>query len=370
MGLTMFRIALLPGLALITASLLSGCSDPQPVRPAPRPALVTQPQPAAAQVQSYPGEVRARMEPELAFRIGGKVSKRLVDAGDRVRQGQPLAELDPEDARLQLEAARSLVAAAQANLELARAERDRYRTLLERQMISSSQYDNAENAYRSAAARLKQAAAEFDVADNHATYSVLRAPQDGLIARRALEVGQVVAAGQTVLTLAADGEREVLFSLPENAVAHVQVGQPVEVELWSRPGQHYPGTLRELAPAADPQSRTFAARVTFDSDQPNMETGQSARVFIRNPEQVALAIPLSAVTAEAGQSFVWIVEPDSRTLQRRMISLGAYQQEHATVLAGLQSGDWVVAAGVQLLHEGQQVQPVDRQNRIVDLGGE
>src|SRR5690606_34211886 len=258
------------GVIALLCSMLSACSDPQTVDEQPRPALVTQPQPASAQVLSYPGEVRARHEPELAFRIGGKVTRRLVEVGDRVKKNQPLAELDPEDARLQLEAARSQVAAAEANLNLAQAERDRYRALLDRQMISSSQYDNAENSYRSAAARLKQARAEFDVAENHATYSVLRAPRDGVIARRSVEVGQVVAAGQTVFTLAADGEREVLFSLPEKSLAHLRIGQPVEVELWSRPGQRFAGTLRELSPAADPQSRTFAARVSFDTDQPNI----------------------------------------------------------------------------------------------------
>lgn len=366
----MFRIFTLPGLVLLTASLLTGCSEPQQVEPPPRPALVIQPQPATAQVQSYPGEVRARIEPELAFRIGGKVTRRLVDAGDRVRKGQPLAELDSVDTHLQLDAARSQVAAAQANLNLAKAERDRYRTLLERQMISSSQYDNAENSYRSAAARLKQAKAESEVTENQVTYSVLRAPQDGLIAHRALETGQVVAAGQTVLVLAADGEREVLFSLPESSLGHISVGQPVEVQLWSRPDQRFPGTLRELSLAADPQSRTFAARVDFDTDQPNIEIGQSARVFIENPDQVPLSVPLAAVTADAGQSFVWVVEPASRTLQRRMVRLGAYHQQEATVLEGLQPGEWVVAAGVHILREGQQVEPVDRQNRSVGLGGE
>lgn len=366
----MSRIALIPGLALLTALLLTACSEPPQVETLPRPALVIQPQPASAQVQSYPGEVRARIESELAFRVGGRVSKRLVDAGDRVRQGQPLAELDPEDARLQLEAARSQVAAAQANLTLAQTERDRYRTLLERQMISSSQYDNAENSFRSAAAQLKQARAQADVAKNQTAYSVLHAPQDGVIARRALETGQVVAAGQTVLVLAGDGEREVLFSLPESSLGQISVGQPVEVELWSRPEQRFPGTLRELSPAADPQSRTFAARVSFDSDQPNIETGQSARVYIRNAEQPALAVPLSAVSAEAGQSFVWVVEPDTRTLQRRPVQLGAYHQQQASVLNGLTPGDWVVAAGVHILREGQQVVPIDRQNRSVDLGGD
>ena len=366
----MFRIALIPGLALLGASLLTACSEPQQTQAPPRPALVTQPQPATALEQSYPGEVRARIEPELAFRIGGKVNKRLVDAGDRVRQGQPLAELDPVDARLQLEAARSRVAAAEASFNLAQTERERYHTLLQRQMISSSQYDNADNSYRSAQALLKQARAEAAVAENNTTYSVLRAPKDGVIAHRLLETGQVVAAGQRVLVLAADGEREVLFSLPESSLGHISVGQPVEVELWSRPEQRFPGTLRELSPAADPQSRTFAARVSFDTDQPNIETGQSARVYIRNPDQLALTVPLSAVSADAGQSFVWVVEPDTRTLQRRAVQLGAYHQQQASVLDGLLPGDWVVAAGVHRLREGQPVLPVDRQNRSVELGGD
>ncbi|NLY58212.1 MAG: efflux RND transporter periplasmic adaptor subunit [Gammaproteobacteria bacterium] len=366
----MFRTALSLGLVLFTGTLLSACSEPQSVITPPRPALVMQPQPAATQVQSYPGEVRARVEPELAFRIGGKVSRRLVDAGDRVQRNQPLAELDPEDARLQLEAARSQVAAAEANLNLAQTERERYRTLLERQMISSSQYDTADNTYRSAAARLKQARAEFNVAENHATYSVLRAPQDGVIARRALEVGQVVAAGQTVLVLAADGQRDVLFSLPESHLGQLAVGQAVEVELWSRPQQRFPGILHELSPAADPQSRTFAARVSFQPEGAPVEVGQSARVFIANAEQVPLAVPLAAVSAEAGQSFVWVVEPTTQTLQRRQVQVGSYQQNQASIVSGLEPDDWIVAAGVHMLLEGQQVLPVDRDNRSVELGGE
>lgn len=365
----MFRIALPAGFLFLLGMLLSACNDPQTVAQPLRPALVVQPQPTMPQVQSYPGEVHARFEPELAFRIGGKVSKRLVDTGDWVRRNQPLAELDPEDARLQLEAAQSQVIAAEANYNLAQTERKRYRTLLDRQMISSSQYDNADNTYRSAAAYLKQARAELAVATNHAGYNVLRAPQDGLITRRALEAGQVVAAGQTVLVLAVNGEREVLFSLPESNLGQLTLGQPVEVRLWSRPGQGFPGILRELSPAADPQSRTFAARVSFVTDEENIEIGQSAQVLIRNPHQTPLSVPLAAVTAENKQSFVWVVTPQTRVLQRRLVQLGAYQQERAAILHGLQPDDWVVAAGVHMLREGQQVLPVDRQNRSVNLGG-
>lgn len=351
------------GLAL----LLSACGNGEPVEQSVRPAMVVQPQPAGALVDSYPGEVRARFEPDLAFRIAGKVAKRLVDAGARVKKDQPLAELDPQDVRLQLEATRAQVAAAEANLQTVRAERDRYKALLERNLVSRSQYDNTENHYRAGEARLRQIKAEYDVARNQADYAVLRASQNGVIASRAVEVGQVVAAGQTVFTLAADGEREVLISLPEQGFGRFQIGQKVEVELWSQPDRRFPGRIREMAPAADSQSRTFAARVAFTEGEVPAELGQSARVFIASNGEVPLAVPLSALTAEQGQPFVWVVEPEDHKVQRRAVRVGAYGDDRVPVLEGLSASDWVVAAGVQVLREGQQVRPVDRDNRNVDL---
>ncbi|MCY1427380.1 Multidrug resistance protein MdtA [compost metagenome] len=328
--------------------------------------MVVQPQPASAAADSYPGEVRARFEPELAFRIGGKVSKRLVEEGQRVKAEQPLAELDPQDVRLQLEASRAQLAAAEANLNLVKAERDRYKTLLDRQMVSRSQYDNSENLYRAGLARLKQVRAEFDVAGNQAEYAVLRASQDGVIAKRQVEVGQVVAAGQTVFTLAADGEREVLIGLPEQQFGRFKVGQPVAVELWSQPDQRFNGRIRELSPSADPRSRTYAARIAFSAGKVPAELGQSARVFIQHAEQVPLAVPLSALTAENGQTYVWRVDANN-TLKRVAVRVGAYGENTVPVLEGLNASDWIVAAGVHVLQEGQQVRPVDRSNRVVNL---
>ena len=255
------------------ALLLAACGHEEAAQTTVRPAMVVQPQPSALAMDSYPGEVRARYEPDLAFRIGGKVSRRLVEEGERVKANQPLAELDPQDVRLQLQATRAQVTAAEANLSLVRAERDRYKTLMDRQMVSRSQYDNSENLYRSGVARLQQIKAEFDVANNQAGYAVLRATQNGVIARRMIEAGQVVAAGQPVFTLAAAGEREVLISLPEQGFDRVKVGQPVEVELWSQAGERFPGRIRELAPSADPQSRTFAARVAFTEGKVSAELG-------------------------------------------------------------------------------------------------
>ena len=354
-------------LPLALSLLLMACGNGEPVQQAVRPAMVVQPQPAADAVGTFPGEVRARYEPELAFRIGGKVAKRLVEVGERVKKDQPLAELDPQDVRLQLEAARAQVAAAQANLKLVRTERDRYRTLLSRKLISESQYDNVENQYRAGEARLKQIKAEFNVASNQAAYTVLRASQDGVIASRQAEVGQVVAAGQTVFTLAVQGEREVVISLPELGIDRLKVGQDVAVELWSQPGKRFPARIRELSPAADPQSRTFAARVAFARSDVPAELGQSARVFIRSKDEIPLSVPLSALTAEAGQPYVWVVDPKDSTLKRRPVRVGAYGEDHVPVLEGLSPDDWVVAAGVQVLREGQQVSPVDRANRAVKM---
>lgn len=353
-------------LPLACLLLLTACGQEAAAPAAPRPALVIQPQPTGASADSYPGEVRARFEPELAFRIGGKVSKRLVEEGQRVKADQPLAELDPQDVRLQLEANRAQMAAAEANLSLVRAERDRYQKLLERQMVSHSQFDNAENLYRAGLARLKQAKAEFDVAGNQAEYAVLRAPQNGVIAKRQVEVGQVVAAGQTVFTLAADGEREVAIGLPEQQFARFSVGQAVSVELWSHPEQRFEGRIRELSPAADPRSRTFAARIAFTSTQAPAELGQSAKVYIAHAEHSPLSVPLSAVTAEQGQAYVWRVGKDNR-LERAPVRLGPYGADSVPVLEGLGASDWVVAAGGHVLREGQEVRPVDRSNRVVNL---
>jgi len=362
----MFRDALSFTFPISLVLLLAACGHEEPVQTSVRPAMVIQPQPSSQSMDSYPGEVRARFEPDLAFRIPGKVSKRLVEEGERVKANQPLAELDPQDVRLQLEATRAQVAAAEANLQLVRSERDRYKTLMERQLVSRSQFDNAENLYRSGEARLKQIKAEFSVADNQAGYAVLRAPQDGVISRRLVEVGQVVAAGQTVFTLAADGEREVLISLPEQSFGRFKIGQAVAVELWTQPDQRFPGRIRELSPAADPRSRTFATRIAFAGGKVPAELGQSARVFIQTGQTVALSVPLSALSSENGINYVWRVDDDN-TLKRIPVRIAAYGQDTVPVLEGLKATDWVVAAGVHVLHEGEQIRPVDRSNREVKL---
>lgn len=359
-------LALLP-LALVMAA----CSPAEPESDtSPRPALVVQPGTGDALRDIYPGEVRARYEPELAFRIGGKISRRMVTVGDRVEAGQPLAELNAEDVRLELDAARARLASARSDQRLARSELERYRTLLERQVISQSQFDSVESRAEASDAQLEQARAQLKVAGNQADYAVLEAPETGVIAQRLAEAGQVVAAGQAVFVLAVDGDREVVIDLPEQDVKRFQVGDEVAIELWSRPGEPFPGRIRELAPAADPSSRTFEARVAFDNETADAELGQSARVLVDHANGGAdvLTVPLAAVTADQGESFVWVVNPDDATLVKTPVRTGAYREDRVPVLEGLSADDWVVAAGTQVLREGQKVRPVDRQNRQVSLG--
>ena len=182
------RVLPLFALAIVGTLLLSGCGTGDADGEAPRPVLVQQPQPAAGAVQAFAGEIRARHETPLAFRVGGKVARRLVDVGDRVKAGQPLAELDPQDLRLGREAAQAQLQAAEADARLAAAEFERVKVLFERQLVSRSLFDARRSTLDAANSRVGQARAQLDVAGNQAAYGVLRAPADGVIAVRQFEV--------------------------------------------------------------------------------------------------------------------------------------------------------------------------------------
>jgi multidrug efflux system membrane fusion protein len=345
---------------------LAACGAEQPVE-SPRPALVVHPGGGAeAALSAYAGEVRAREESPLSFRVGGNLVRRNVDAGARVQKGEVLALLDAGDFALQAQAAQAQLAAADADLVRARGDRDRYAKLVGDKLISQSAYDAQVAAYKAAEGQARAARAQMDVMRNQEGYSQLRAPRDGVIASRQAEAGQVVAAGQTVFTLAADGGREVAIGLPENRIRDFSVGQPVMVEPWNAPGQRLPGTIREIAPAADAQTRTYAARVSLVGDaQQQVELGQSARVYVQeNGSKAALKLPLSAIQrGSEGRTTVWVVDPATGRVRAQVVQLGRYGEASVPVLGGVKASDWVVAAGGHLLREGQTVVPVDRNNR-------
>lgn len=362
-----FRAA---GLAILAATLVA-CGNGEKAPQPPRPVLVARADAATGHgadgLSAYAGEIRAREEATLSFRVGGKLVRRLVDVGDRVRKGDLLAELDPGDLRLQVEALQAELTSADAQLARARADHARTASLSKDQLVSRSALDQQTAALRAAEGQARAARAQFDLSRNQAAYSQLRAPQDGVVASRQVEAGQVVAAGQAVFGLAADGGREVAFALPESGIRDFKVGQAVVIELWSAQGERIPGRIREIAPAADPQARTYAARATLEGDAARVDLGQSARVYI--PAALsgeALRLPLSALhRGDKGQTVVWTVDPKVNKARAVPVRIGPYAADGVAVLSGLKPTEWVVMAGGHLLHEGQPVLPVDRTNRPI-----
>lgn len=351
------------GLALILTACSKTDTPPAPAKIV----MVTHPAGQASGFSSYAGEVKARQESVLSFRVAGKISQRLLDVGDQVRAGQVLATLDATDANLQVNAAKAQLDSAASAEKTAKTELSRYQQLVGSNAISRSQFDQIENQYKNAKSALQQAQANYDVVSNQSNYSVLRADKSGVIVARNIEIGQVVAAGQAAYSVAIAGDREVLIGVPEQAIGQFKVNQPVQVSLWSKPDALMPAYVREIAAATD-ASRTFAVRVAFRGQNAAVSIGQSARVFTQQPAASgALSLPLSAITAEGQQSYVWVVNPKASQLQKVSVVLGTYGRDSVPVLSGLKNSDWVVVAGVHLLRDGQKVRAINRDNQPVEL---
>lgn len=344
---------------------LAACSAPAPQTPPPPAFLVrtldAASAPAAAQV--YAGEVRARIESDLGFRIGGKLVERLVDVGAEVAAGAPLALLDAQDVRLALASAQAAAAAAESDLALARTEFARARELQARNFVSSSVFDARRTALQAAEARLRQARAQGEVAANQAGYARLEAPAAGVVTAVLAEPGQVVGAGQTVLRLARPDEREVLIHVPEGRAASLAPGRAAQVRPWAAPGREYVGRVREVAPAADATTRTHAVRVAVPGADAALALGASASVAFAEEEGDAAGVllPLPAVTRQPGQTdagTVWVVGDDD-TVRPLVVELGAWREDGVVVRAGLPAQARVVVAGVHKLIEGTRVRAVE-----------
>lgn len=362
-----------PAIVVLIVVALAACGHGEQAVPVSSPVLVAHPNgggegAAMDGLTAYAGEVRAREETALSFRVGGTMARRVVDVGDRVRAGDLLAELDSNDAQLRVQALKAELAVADAQLVRARADHARTASLIKEQLVSRTAFDQQTAALRAAEEQARAARAQVDLSRNQAGYSRLVAPRDGAIASRLVEAGQVLTTGQTVFTFAADGAREVVFALPETSIARFNIGQPVIIELWSDAGSRISGHIREIAPVADPQTRTYAARATLDaSAAQRINLGQSARVYIPAAQDAAaMRLPLSALQRGANDATtVWVVDPTTPKTRRVPVKIGPFTADGVAVLSGLKPSDWVVMAGGHLLHEGQSVLPVDRSNRPI-----
>lgn len=355
--------------ALLASLMLAACGDVDKAAEAPRTVLVAQVGADAGPSASLAGEIRARHESQLGFQVAGRMVERPAEVGDRVERGQLLARLEPDDLATRERAARAQLAAAEAELGRARADQARFRVLAEEQLVSQSTLDTQNAAATAAQGQVDAARAELELAGNQAAHTRLLAPGDGVIVALHAEVGQVLGAGQPVFTLATDGDREAVFAVAEGQVQAIQPGDPVQVEPWSGEGERLGAVVREVAPAADPTSRTWQVRATVDAPRGTVELGQSVRVFL--PETgAAPTVPLAALQPDpGGGQAVFVLGTDS-TLELRPVQAGAYAADGVPVASGLRAGEWVVAAGGHLLREGMSVRAVDRDGRSVRPGTE
>lgn len=349
-------------LALVLAvAALAACSGPPPAEKPPRAVLVRSlaAEGTPPQLRVYTGDVRARHEADIGFRVGGKLIERKVDMGARVRPGMVLARLDPEDARLAQQAAAARVAAAEADLALARSEYERVENLRSRNFVSASALDARRSAREAAEAGLRQARADLAVAQNQAGYASLTVAHEGVVTATLAEAGQVVSAGQPVIRVARLDEREVLVHVPESRVAELRPGAPAQVRSWAGGDRVHEGRVREIAPAADPATRSYAVRVSVRSPGENLPLGATASVAFALPgAHMQTLLPLTAVTRTDERATAWIVDEASR-VQPVAVETGEFREDGVVVRAGLPAGAKVVLTGVHRLVAGETVRVVE-----------
>lgn len=304
----------------------------------------------AAQEENYSGVVRGRYETNLSFQVGGKIISRDVQVGSRVRAGEVLMTLDPKDIAEQSRSAEAQVSSARAQLQLAKTNYNRYAELFKSEAIAAAVLDQYKTQLDAAQAAYDAAVAQAQQSQNALEYTTLTANADGVISAVNAEVGQVVAAGQTVLTLVQTGELEVVADIPENKIAAVQIGQRVSVDFWAT-NDLVSGTVREISPVADSASRTFTVKISLPEAQ-NVQLGMTANVTMREISNAAIVLPMSAIYQTGDAAQVWLV--DGNKVSLRKVEVAAFDGNNVQV-RGLKSGDTVVVAGVQKLRDGQEV---------------
>ena len=309
----------------------------------------------AAQEENYSGVVKGRYETNLSFQVGGKIISRDVQAGSLVRAGEVLMTLDPKDIVEQTRSSDAQVASTRAQLQLAKSNLDRYTELFKSEAIAAVILDQYKTEYDAAKAAYDAAVAQAQQSQNALDYTTLTANADGVISVVNAEVGQVVAAGQTVLMLVQTNEFEVVVNIPENKISNVQIGQRVTVDFWATKDV-VSGTVREISPMADSASRTFTVKISLPEVR-NIQLGMTANVLMTSATSTnAIILPLSAIYQTGDAAQVWLVE--NNKVSTKKVEVTAFDDNNVQV-RGLKAGDIVVVAGVQKLHDGQEVRTGD-----------
>lgn len=357
------RRFVLPTLICVLPFALVACgekaqTDPRTEAPLVRAAIVQQAIPGS---RSFTGTVAARVQSDLGFRVSGKVLERLVDTGQVVKRGQPLMRLDPVDLQLAAHAQREAVAAARARAQQTSDDEARYRELRGTGAISASAYDQFKAAADAARSQLRAAQAQAEVALNATRYAELRADADGIVMDTLVEPGQVVSAGQAVLRMAHAGPREALIQLPETL--RPAIGSAAQATLFGNGGVSVAARLRQLSDVADSQTRTFEARYVLEGELANAPLGTTVTLQIpdghvpaeHSSEQGFLQVPIGALHDAGKGPGVWVIQGEPAQVHWQPVAVQHLDDEQARITAQFKQGERIVALGVHLLREGQQV---------------
>ncbi|CFB64208.1 RND family efflux transporter MFP subunit [Pandoraea apista] len=373
------RLALAIATAAITAASLAACSRKAPPEAPPRPVVAVAAKLAeTTPIASLPAQIEARYATPLSFRVAGKIIDRSVRLGDAVKAGQVVARLDPADLSKNAASARAQLDAAQHQLDYATQTVTRDRAQARENLIAPAQLEQSENAYASALAQRNQASQQAALAGDQLSYGNLKADRDGVITAEQADTGQNVSAGQPVYQLAWTGDVDVIADVPEAALSAFRIGQMATVSLPAVPGKTWQARVREIAPAADPMSRTYRAKLSLLSPGPDVKLGMTANVAFAQPfaapapatttasgaaaqppvaNAQPITLPSTALFHDGDQPAVWVVKPDD-TLVLRRVKIARYGERTITVAGGIQPGERIVWQGVHTVTAGEKVRVI------------
>ena len=363
-----------PGLKLVVGlsllALLTACGEKKQVEKE-RPRVFVQEVKLAdyAATVTLTGDVQARVQTELSFRVGGKIIQRMVDVGDRVSAKQVLAKLDPKDLQTNVDSAQAQVTAEQARVTQTAASFVRQQKLLPKGYTSQSEYDSAQAALRSSQSALAAAQAQLANAREQLSYTSLIADAPGVITARQAEVGQVVQATVPIFSLARDGERDAVFNIYESLLAQEPEDKTVVVSLLDNPAIKTTGTVREITPAVSAQTGTVQVKVTLSSLPEGMQLGSVVSATAKTPGKSAVVLPWSALTKNISEPAVWRVDGEGKA-ELHTVTVGRYLTGKVVISGGLNAGDKVIIAGGQLLHPGVKVEVAENTYKDLEVGSQ
>jgi RND family efflux transporter MFP subunit len=345
---------------IIAAALLGlplvGCKEPPSSVVQDRPVrTVTVERGAEAETVTLTGQVLAKDKESLAFRVDGRMIERPVRMGDVVKIGQVVARLDAQDQQNALRSAEANLAAAEARLTQAKSTFWRQQQLLQNGWTTRAQYDQAQQALQSAAAEVDSNQAQLRAKRDQLSYTVLVADASGAVTSVGAEPGEVIHSGQGIAEVARDGGRDAVFDVPAQLIRTAPRNPVVEIALANDPKVTATGQVREIAPAADAATRTFKVKVSIADPPVDMQLGSTVTGRIHLAPPPGVQVPATALTEANGHPAVWVVDPGSLVVSARNVDVPRYDPASVVVSHGLNLGDVVVTAGVQVLHPGQKV---------------